>query len=231
MVLSGAPNAGDSFLVQPTAGAAGRLERVLDDPRGVAAASPVVAAADIGNLGDAVPQLEVVDRNDPSLGLPVDIVFIDAGNYSVNAGPPIAWSPGDVISVNGWALTLAPPPAAGDSFSVRATGANSSDNSNALRLAQLDDSLDLRGGIGNLNGELRAMVTRVGAGAQSAEFSLQAQQAIDAQLTQERASTSGVNLDEEASNMLRFQQAYQAAAQLISTADTIFQSLLAAVRR
>ena len=46
-----------------------------------------------------------------------------------------------------------------------------------------------------------------------------------------REGISGVNLDEEAINLTRFQQAYQAAAQVISTADTLFQSLLAAVRR
>ncbi len=231
MVLAGAPNAGDNFLIQPTAGAAGRLTRVLDDPRGIAAAAPVRSAAGVGNLGDAVPTLGVIDRNDPALSNAVDIVFIDANNYTLNGGPPLAWNPGDVISANGWELRLDPPPAAGDTFSVRATGANSSDNSNARQLAQLDDALSLRGGIGALNGELRALVTGVGSAAQNAEFSLLAQQAIDQQLTQDRESISGVNLDEEASNMLRFQQAYQAAAQLISTADNIFQSLIAAVRR
>ena len=46
-----------------------------------------------------------------------------------------------------------------------------------------------------------------------------------------RDSVSGVNLDEEAANMLRLQQAYQAAAQIISTADSMFQTLLGAVRR
>ena len=45
-----------------------------------------------------------------------------------------------------------------------------------------------------------------------------------------RDSIAGVNLDEEAANMLRLQQAYQAAAQVISTADTMFQSILNAVR-
>jgi flagellar hook-associated protein 1 FlgK len=43
-------------------------------------------------------------------------------------------------------------------------------------------------------------------------------------------SVAGVNLDEEAANMVRFQQAYMAAAQMIRVADTIFQSVLEAVR-
>ncbi|HAN27593.1 MAG TPA: flagellar hook-associated protein FlgK, partial [Haliea salexigens] len=52
------------------------------------------------------------------------------------------------------------------------------------------------------------------------------QQAISA-----RDSVQGVNLDEEAADLLRFQQAYQAAAQVISVADTVFQTLLDATRR
>jgi len=43
-------------------------------------------------------------------------------------------------------------------------------------------------------------------------------------------SVSGVNLDEEAANLVRYQQAYQASAQVISTASTLFQSLLTAVQ-
>ena len=54
---------------------------------------------------------------------------------------------------------------------------------------------------------------------------------MDDQILAERESVSGVNLDEEATNMLRYQQAYQAAAQVIATADTMFQALLGAVRR
>jgi len=44
-------------------------------------------------------------------------------------------------------------------------------------------------------------------------------------------SVSGVNLDEEAANLLKYQQAYQAAAQMIRVADTLFQSLLSATQR
>jgi flagellar hook-associated protein 1 len=231
LVLSGAPNAGDSFLVQPTAGAAGRLNVVMTDPRAVAAAAPVRSAAAVGNLGDARPALTVVNRNDPALGTPVDIVFLDANTYTVNGGAPIAWSQGDVIAVNGWELRLEPPPAPGDRFTVRATGANSSDNTNARALAQIDDALRLNGGIGTLNETLRGMVSSIGGAARGAEFSLEGQQAVQAQLEQVRQSESGVNLDEEAANLLRFQQAYQAAAQMINTADTVFQSLLAAVQR
>lgn len=232
MVLGGgAAAAGDSFLVRPTAGAAGLLTVAMTDPRQIAAAAPIQSSADVANIGDSVTQLSVINRNDPALGAAVDIVFVDPNNYTINAGPPIPWVPGDVIAVNGWELRLDPPPAAGDTFRVRATGANSSDNTNARGLAQVDDTLRLFGSTGSLNTTLREMVSAIGASAQSAQFSLDAQTAINDQLVQDRESVSGVNLDEEASNMLRYQQAYQAAAKMIGTADTVFQSLLAAVQR
>ena len=46
-----------------------------------------------------------------------------------------------------------------------------------------------------------------------------------------QAAVSGVDLDQEAVDLMRFQQAYQAAAQIISVASTVFDSLLAATRR
>ena len=46
-----------------------------------------------------------------------------------------------------------------------------------------------------------------------------------------RDSVAGVNLDEEAANLIRYQQAYQAAAQVIAVADEVFQTLLSATRR
>lgn len=46
------------------------------------------------------------------------------------------------------------------------------------------------------------------------------------QLTQQQQSVSGVNLDEEYGNLMRFQQYYQANAQVIQTATTLFSALL-----
>ncbi|MCY1184936.1 flagellar hook-associated protein FlgK [compost metagenome] len=80
-----------------------------------------------------------------------------------------------------------------------------------------------------LNGALGGLTTQVGSAARAAEYSLQAQQVINANAQAGRDAVSGVNLDEEAADMLRLQQAYQAASQLISTADTMFQTILRAV--
>jgi flagellar hook-associated protein 1 FlgK len=58
-----------------------------------------------------------------------------------------------------------------------------------------------------------------------------AQQTVNNEAIDERDSVSGVNLDEEAANLLRYQQAYQAAAQMIQVANTLFQTLLNATSR
>ena len=71
----------------------------------------------------------------------------------------------------------------------------------------------------------------MGTDARHANLGHEAQTAIHAQAAAARESISGVNLDEEAADLMRFQQAYQAAAQIIATADTMFQTLLSAVRR
>ena len=89
----------------------------------------------------------------------------------------------------------------------------------------------LDGGSLSLTDGLAGLTARVGTDARQAELGLEAQTTIHGQIAAERESVSGVNLDEEAADMLRFQQAYQAAAQVISTADNMFQTLLSAVRR
>jgi len=231
VVVSGAPAAGDRFLLQPASGAAGRIDVVMTDPRGIAAAAPLGTRADVGNLGTAQPRLTVTDRNAPGFTNPVDIQFLDSTTYTVNGGPPIAYAPGDTIAGNGWEITLEGDILAGDRFQVRATTPGSSDNGNMLVMASLDDTKLLFGGTGSLNESLRQMTTQVGAAARNSTDALAAQKSIDQQLIANRESVSGVNLDEEAANLLRFQQAYQASAQLMTVADTLFQSLLQATRR
>lgn len=69
----------------------------------------------------------------------------------------------------------------------------------------------------------------VGSKAKSAELVSETAQALFTQAYNRNQETSGVNLDEEAANMLKFQQAYQASSRIISVANEIFDTLLAAV--
>jgi flagellar hook-associated protein 1 FlgK len=88
----------------------------------------------------------------------------------------------------------------------------------------------LIGGNASYHEAYSEIVTVVGNHTHQADINQKAQEALRDQARARYESISGVNLDEEAANMLRFQQAYQAAAQVISTADSLFQTLLSAVR-
>jgi len=232
LVLSGTPVANDAFRLRPTSDAGGGLQVLVTDPNRLAAALPVRSSAAVGNVGSAsigVP--EVLDATNPALRAPVDIVFVDAANYTINGTGPFPYTHGAPITFNGWQVAIQGPPVAGDAFRIDATPPRSSDNGNARLLAGIGREALLDGGTVTLTDEIAGLTAEVGSAARRADLAREAQETIQAQAESEREAVSGVNLDEEAANLVRFQQAYQAAAQVIATADTVFQSLLAAFRR
>ncbi len=86
-------------------------------------------------------------------------------------------------------------------------------------------------GTSSISDSYGALVADVGTGTKQAELNTLAQQRVLDQAVSTRESISGVNLDEEAANLVRYQQAYQAAAQVITVANSLFDTLLNAVRR
>ena len=104
------------------------------------------------------------------------------------------------------------------------------DNRNAGALADLQTGLNLLDGTATYQDAYSEIVGNVGALTHAAEINSSAQKNLLEHATQARDSISGVNLDEEAANLIKFQQSYQAAAQLINVANSIFASLLGAVR-
>ncbi|AMJ56686.1 MULTISPECIES: flagellar hook-associated protein FlgK [Stenotrophomonas] len=229
-VVGGTPAANDRFLLQPTAGATNDLSVAITDPSRIAAANPVKGTAVLGNTGTGVlGKLDVLNAGNPALLNPAVIAFTDANNYTIDGVGPYPYTPGQTISANGWSIVLDGKPATGDRFDIGKTAAGSSDNGNASRLAGVEDAKAFNAGTVTLNGALGGLTTQIGSAARAADYSLQAQQVINDNAKASRDSISGVNLDEEAADMLRLQQAYQAASQLISTADTMFQTILKAV--
>ncbi|WP_407276627.1 flagellar hook-associated protein FlgK [Halothiobacillus sp. DCM-1] len=82
----------------------------------------------------------------------------------------------------------------------------------------------------SLSDAVNTAVSQAGSYAGQVQLSAQAASSTLSNLTAEQQSVSGVNLDEEAANLMRYQQQYQALAQSISSANTTFQSLLGAFR-
>ncbi len=107
-------------------------------------------------------------------------------------------------------------PAAGDSFAIDDNANGTGDNSNALQLADILNQNVLNGGTESLSDAVNAYVGTVGMQTSQAQNGATAQQSVMQSAQSAQQSVSGVNLDQEAANMLQYQQAYQAAAQVIA---------------
>ncbi|WP_240464727.1 flagellar hook-associated protein FlgK [Modicisalibacter sp. 'Wilcox'] len=99
------------------------------------------------------------------------------------------------------------------------------DNRNALALQALQNEHTV-GPDATFSGAYGVMVSDVGNRAHVAQANLDAQQGIEDQLRAVQQSESGVNLDEEAANLIRYQQYYQANARVIDAATKVIDTLL-----
>ncbi|MDP2432466.1 MAG: flagellar hook-associated protein FlgK [Pseudomonadota bacterium] len=107
------------------------------------------------------------------------------------------------------------------------TASGPGDNSNMLALATLQTTGILDNGGTTFSGAYNQLVSNGAALAAEADLNSKAFNTLTAQAREAQQSVSGVNLDEEAVNLIRFQQAYQAAAKAISVANTLFDEILA----
>jgi flagellar hook-associated protein 1 FlgK len=237
VTVNGTPQDGDRFLVRPTAGAIGGLDVLIGDPSRIAAASAIRTSTATGNTGSAtISAGDVLDGGHPDLRDTVTIRFTsattwearDAGNTLLDAGTYVS---GDAIQVNGWSVNITGAAAAGDSFQVAGNTSGVGDNRNALALAAVLGQGLFSGGTESLDGAAGRFVGAVGVAAAGANASLEAQQIIYDDSMASIDALSGVNLDEEAANMLRYQQAYQAAAQMIRVTQELMDTLMNAVAR
>ena len=246
----GLPAATDRFLLQPVSRAAHGMQRVLDDIRGLAAASPLSAAAATGNTGTAsVASLRLTSTAaDPELTASFDFSS-DIGDYSwtlrdrlsnavVSSGTG-TWSAGTPLALNGFELQLNGVPRSGDSFSVGKTPFPTSNNGNALAFTALRETALVGrgplagGGVGggqSITDAYASAMARIGVRVQSAGSAAEISAAVAAQAETTRSAKSGVNLDEEAARLIQYQQSYQAAAKILQIAQSVFDTLLDATR-
>jgi len=230
--VGGAADVGDTFLIRPTRGAITNMSVLISDPSQVAAAAPIRTAADSGNSGSGtISAGEVLDSTDAQLRSPVTIEFLTPTTYSINGAGSFAYTGGGNIDVNGWRVQISGAPAVGDSFTVSDNTSGTGDNRNALLLSDALKSPVLNGGTTSLGSAVGEFVGGIGVATRQAQVNRDAQSVVYEESLATKESVSGVNLDEEAANLLKYQQAYQAAAQLIRVADTMFQTLLAATER
>lgn len=236
LVVSGTPRSNDSFLISPTATATSGLGMQLTDPSQVAAASLVQATAAASNTGTGtIGSAAVTDPANYVSGT-YTVSFTSPTAYTVTTGSPATtvtsgtYASGTPITFNGQQLTLTGSPAAGDSFTVKPnSAANTGDNSNMLAMISGLSAKSLDGGATSTSGAATNLISQVGVLTQQAQNNASAQQAVNQEAATARSNATGVNLDQQAADMLRYQQAYQAMAQVISMSNQMFTSLIQAV--
>ena len=227
IVLSGTPASGDQFLIQPTAQAAATIGVALTDPSGLAAAGAIQTSASDTNTGSAtIGAGTVLDAANPALLNTTTIQFLTPTTYSVNGAGSFAYTSGGNVDLNGWQVQISGTPAAGDTFTVQSNAGGTGDNTNALAAANQQTTGVLSNGTISLSGAVGALISGAGALAQQVNTAQTAQTAVNTQATTNVQSISGVNLDEEAANLMQWQQAYQASAQALSVANGLFTTFM-----
>jgi len=129
----------------------------------------------------------------------------------------------------GFDLSLQGSPNAGDEFDLGPQFTGAADDYNGLKLVSLQDK-PLIGGKTSLSESFADLVASVGSKTASLETNKESSDVVMNQSIARRDSISGVSLDEEAVNLLKYQQAYSASAQVITAARSTFDTLLAAMR-
>ena len=242
-----APNAGDAFVLSATGRAAGSMESLLGDPDKLALAGQLVTSSDIGNLGDTtISPATIIDSTNTALSTPVNIVFSSDTAYDfvdpVTGAAPVdpvtgeaidptggTYEEGEAITYNGWEVSISGDAKAGDTHSIAPNVSGRGDNSNGLALTDMQTEL-LVNGTETFNDAYGSLVSSVGSNTNTAATRTVALEALRDNAIDRQQTLQGVSLDEEAIDLTRYQQAYQASAQIISTSETLFQSILGAVQ-
>ncbi|GGQ33629.1 flagellar hook-associated protein FlgK [Shewanella litoralis] len=230
---------GDKFEIRPTAGAAAGLKVVMTDPEGIAAAGLNITA-NTANSGDVAVKVNAVDRtntNFPLKGSELSVqVNTTANTFEVfnasgtSVSGPTTYTPPQINTGFGFSFEIDDQSSGvTDTFTFDLSFAEGN-NSNAVEMAKLSDVKLMNNGTGTLTSVFENTKLDIGSQTKAAEVRVDSASAIYQQAYDRVQSESGVNLDEEAANLLRFQQSYQAAARIMSTAQTIFDTLLSSVR-
>lgn len=175
-----------------------------------------------------------------STGFPFDVKVTDINGTSTiyPAGTAVPYSsgatitfgaslPGPPADVGGMSIQISGAPGDGDQFVVKNNTSTSGDNRNMVLLGNLQTAVTLVNGTTTYQGALSQMVSMVGNKTHELQVGTDAQSNLVSQLKEAQDSDSGVNLDEEGANLLRYQQAYVAAGKVMQAVKEMFDTLVA----
>lgn len=248
---TGTPANDDSYIIRPTENSAALMQVTLTDNAGIAASSAVDITPSEHNV--SAGGISIVDMFDPvsaqaAMPMRVDVLENPPGTFTYTVtdntnttSAPVTYTPPSMV------VDLPPLPSTA-TFQIEISGEPSGsgpnapeqffigdafglgNSTNAVSMAKTQEEGVTNGGKETFNQSLAATTSVVGSKASSAILIADTAQALFTQAFNRNQATAGVNLDEEAANLLKFQQAYQASSQIISVANTIFDTILSAVR-
>ena len=248
---------GDSFLIQPTRHAASNLGLTITDTRMIAAGAPITAAATASNLGTgsitapvvssttsisagafgtSSAPLKLTHAGGSLTGFPAgqSVTYTLLNSSPITLPSPVASVPyqsGMTIAVGGVSFSIAGALKDQDSFTLGPNAGGVSDSRNAVALGQLQTSKLMLSANGQPSATLQSvysqLVSSVGNKAREVQVNRDAQESLVGQAYEAQQSLAGVNLDEEAANLIRYQQAYQASSKVMTIASKLFDEVLA----
>jgi flagellar hook-associated protein 1 FlgK len=251
---SGSISANDEFVIKPTTNAANTIKVAISDVNKLAVGGPALSSsANAANTGSAAlssvtatstyaaspltsPLTMTYSSGVPgtfSMAPSTQPVTVSNGGTSTTYAPgaPITYTSGSTISVGGISFVLSGAPANGDAFTIAPSASTGpSDNRNGLLLANLESkgTVQVSGSStkSSYNTAFAQVVSSVGSKTRELKVTAAAETQVLEQANTAMQSESGVNLDEEAANLLRYQQAYQAAGKMMQIASQLFDVLL-----
>lgn len=171
---------------------------------------------------------DVLDATDPVAPVPLLVgqAFVPGQEnqlFSTDDTQPFPTYTGYTFSLRGQAAT-------GDEFLIEYNNGGVSDNRNALKLIGIQTTELFENGNVTLNEAYGLIISGAAGTAADARIGRDSAQALLTASEERRSAISRVNLDEEAADLIRFEQAYNANAQVVSVAQTLIDTILAAVR-
>ncbi|MDF2181826.1 flagellar hook-associated protein FlgK [Neptuniibacter sp. CAU 1671] len=233
---------GDKYLIRPARNAASEIDTVISSAQQLALAAPLAVSENIANTGTGTVSVAITDKDYADLSSvlgeltpPLELSFTaDASgvlSYVLTDADGDTttglYQPGEPIALQGYEIVIRNLPSVSDRFTIDLNTGGVSDNRNALLLSDLQFAKSISGA--SYQDKYGQVVERVGTQASVAQLNSQSSKSVLDINKETRAAISGVNLDEEAAKLVQFQQAYQASAQLIRAAQTIFDTLLQSV--
>ncbi|MDM8354919.1 flagellar hook-associated protein FlgK [Pandoraea communis] len=250
-VTTGSMAAGDSFTIQPTRNAAQNIGVAITDPGKIALAAPIIASTASGNGGSLKVDQGSVDATYLSnvLAAPVTFTFSKdpatgaltlvapspmtvtvngvTTSYAAGATVPYDAATGAKITMSGMTVNLSGTPSDTDKFTIAPNNSGAvTDNRNGLALSALQNDKTKVGGAQSYATAYANLVSYVGSTTNTYKSTSAAQATLLQQAQTAQQSNSGVNLDEEAANLIKYQQLYQANSKVIQTASTLFDTIL-----